>query len=147
MNLSRRSFLGGALAVAGAAALPSVAWASVPTIHGDGIHDDTAGLQALLDGKPFRVAGNGPMCVRRDGFIFLHNGSFRISDTLVVGNYPDAPPAHITNCHFDGRHIPNDGRPIWHFKGFEPSTIESCYFESKPMKGGSYPSLGGVHAA
>lgn len=82
MELSRRSFLGGALAITAATALPASAFASAPIIYGDGAHDDTAGLQAALDGKPFRVAGEGAYIVRREGTIFIGKGSFRLSDTL-----------------------------------------------------------------
>lgn len=82
MDVSRRSFLGGALALTAASSLPLKAFALAPTIWGDGIHDDTAGLQAALDGKPFRVVGEGAFVISRDGEVFIGNGTYRLTDTL-----------------------------------------------------------------
>lgn len=57
---SRRSFLGGALALSAIVVVPSIGFGKeLPCIYGDGIHDDTAGLQALFDGEPFQVEGEG----------------------------------------------------------------------------------------
>jgi hypothetical protein len=83
IEVSRRFFLGGALAVAGASSLPSRLLAAAPVIYGDGIHDDTAGLQAALAGRPFQVAKNG-LVFRRGGTLFLSQGNFKLSDTLRI---------------------------------------------------------------
>jgi hypothetical protein len=48
-RLSRRGFLGGLLAGAAIAAVPLVRGL---TLWGDGVHDDSEALQALLDGLP-----------------------------------------------------------------------------------------------
>ena len=61
--------------------MPSLAIAA-PLIVGDGIHDDTEGLRALLLGLPFRTA---PGCdVRRlDGTqIIIANGVYRFGEPL-----------------------------------------------------------------
>lgn len=127
MDVSRRSFLRGAMALTAVTiAQPSMVLASVPTIYGDGIHDDHAGLQALIDGKPFRVQNEASAFQASSGII--RGGTFAIGDTLVIrgngilidfnriqslpgfrGQYmvfveKDAVGA-ITNCYFDARHV------------------------------------------
>lgn len=57
MNTDRRSFLKGLLTVAAVAVLPKPALAGYPILHGDGIHDDTAALQAMIDGKKVIIDG------------------------------------------------------------------------------------------
>jgi polygalacturonase len=83
MDVSRRSFLGGALALSAAVALPGAAFAAAPTIYGDGIHDDTAGLQAALDGKAFRCVGEA-VVRNAGGSIYISGGSYLLSHTLLV---------------------------------------------------------------
>jgi hypothetical protein len=82
MDADKRAFLRGIMATAAVAAttLPAIA-DTVPTIYGDGRRDDTAGLQALLDGKPFRIDGE-VVTAAADCIIY---GDFRISDTLEMG--------------------------------------------------------------
>lgn len=63
MDLSRRSFLRGALAapavVAAASLMPvrAIERLLIPRLWGDGVHDDTAALQAVLDGRPYWYGG------------------------------------------------------------------------------------------
>lgn len=76
---------------------------NAPVIRGDGIHDDTAGLQAWLNGEPFRLAG----AALAGGFIVgdtLKGGRYLLSSTLIG----DAMPHRrvMMNCHLDGRNIP-----------------------------------------
>jgi hypothetical protein len=85
LDVSRRSFLGGALALTVVAALPVKAFATVPTIYGDGVHDDWAGLQAMFDGEPFLVDGEGFEPQRVHGSALLRGGAFKISRTLHLG--------------------------------------------------------------
>lgn len=80
MNTTRRTFLRGlftvtALAVTGLPALAS----DIPTIYGDGIRDDWAGLQAFVDGKPFRIEGE---VIRASGGV-MTGGHMRISKALA----------------------------------------------------------------
>jgi hypothetical protein len=77
MNMNRRSFLGGFLTLS-VAAVVGIPVEAAPVIVGDGIHDDWAGLQAMLDGKPFRVDGN--CYVAHDGII---GGKLRFTKTLT----------------------------------------------------------------
>lgn len=87
MEISRRSFLGGVLSVAAATALPNMALAEVPVIYGDGRHDDWAGLQAMLDGRPFRAADGAAMVLRGEpAGAFIAGGHFRVSRTLMMTN-------------------------------------------------------------
>lgn len=96
MNMDRRLFLrNAALLAAGVIAADQVeiverlahqrrlfpAWPWMRTLHGDGIHDDTAALQRLFDGgtvwyaRERRFLSNG-FCVG--------GGQFRLTDTVEV---------------------------------------------------------------
>lgn len=87
MNMSRRLFLGGAIATVGAAALPK-ALAATPTIWCDGLHDDWAGIDALWNGRPARIMTD-TIQVRPDGLVEMVGGVFRLSRTLrVIGGGP-----------------------------------------------------------
>lgn len=90
MELSRRGFLTGVIAVGAVAALPALA-SDMPILYGDGVHDDTAALQAFIDGKPvirdgvvYRCDGDEP--------VVLHGGIYEISDTLVFDNSAKLAP-------------------------------------------------------
>jgi len=57
IKISRRSLLAGFAVCAAASAAPALATRfDYPTLYGDGVRDDTAGLQALIDGKPVYLA-------------------------------------------------------------------------------------------
>lgn len=85
MQMNRRSFfkLTAGAAIASALPLPGVA---APIIYGDGIHDDTEALQALLDGKVVEFAD--PAMADGAGWhgakLRFPQGIFAISDTLRV---------------------------------------------------------------
>lgn len=124
MNLSRRSFLGGALALVAATALPADAFAQGPLIVGDGVHDDTAGLQALLDGQPFRVAGSGyPMQLLNDGRAVISGGNFAISDTLCFRG----TNVLISDSMF---HMTSGAECFFHFEGAKNVTIFRCHMRT-----------------
>lgn len=92
MDISRRSFLGGAIAATVVAVSPALALANLPVIYGDGIHDDWAGLTAFFNGKPFVIEGEG--FTASEGRLF--GGRFLLSQTLHIG------PGNFTvnNCGF-----------------------------------------------
>jgi hypothetical protein len=81
LQLSRRSFLGGTLAVVAATTIPLTK--SLPVIYGDGIRDDTAGLRALFSKMPVDIVGDQLTLVDADHLI-LRGGTFVISDTIQV---------------------------------------------------------------
>lgn len=56
----------------------------VHILHGDGKHDDTAALQALLDGDAVWDARTGREKVVVDGFLDLSGGTFAVYDTRRV---------------------------------------------------------------
>lgn len=126
MEVSRRLFLGGALALVAATQLPNVAFASAPVIYGDGYHDDTAGLQAAFDGKPFKVVGKGTYIVRKGGQVMLNGGTFKLTDTLHVRD-----TAFISGAHFDGRAIPKDRKCVLRVTGCPTTTttLTGLYIE------------------
>lgn len=98
MDVSRRSFLGGALTVAAASLVPVAAFTDpVPVLWGDGEHDDAPALQALIDGKPFEVAGSG----------FIARG-FGDSYELKGGKFLLGQGLHFRDNGRTGRFIRND---------------------------------------
>lgn len=47
------------------------AFVPIPTLVGDGVHDDTAALQAWLDGKPVRDVNGAPVPQVLQGGVYL----------------------------------------------------------------------------
>lgn len=98
MQMSRRFFLGGVLALAATPVIVRVVSplliAPKPIIWGDGIHDDWEGLQALLNGQEFEVKEGA--FVASAGLI--RNGRFRITNALDLGG-----DFQIEGCKFDAR--------------------------------------------
>lgn len=119
MEVSRRSFLGGALTLTAAAVLPFKTFAAVPVIHGDGYRDDSAGLQAAIDGKPFRCVGEQAV-VRNQGQIFIGAGVYRLSRTLHIR---ESTTVYGGAFHADD----NLTGPVLHMSG---GTMVGCYVES-----------------
>ena len=67
-------------AVVGSGVLMPLRGIRLPMIYGDGIHDDTAGLNALIAGEPV-ISLSG--AAWRDGDrVYMRNGVFRISSLL-----------------------------------------------------------------
>lgn len=128
-NLSRRSFLRGALTVAAVSVLPALpkALAGIPTLYGDGVHDDTDALNALFSGERVLCEGN---IIRHgeNGEIVMKGGSYLISQTVFVSvsnisvteaaftaapgfkmdymmKVSDEVTGEISNCYFDARGV------------------------------------------
>lgn len=98
MNPTRRSFLGGALALIATPTIAKIVPAFVPVIHGDGVHDDVEGLEALLSGKPFRLAEDVPgVFYQSADKVVLSGGRFFISRSINIQFKGDVT---ISMCHF-----------------------------------------------
>lgn len=85
MDISRRSFLGGALTVAATAVAGPVlgAIAVYPVLYGDGVHDDTVALNAFLNGDPVMIEGE-VVKAGKTGYVNLTGGHFLMSGPLVL---------------------------------------------------------------
>lgn len=57
--------------------------AGVPTLWGDGEHDDTLGLQALLNARPFKNR-TGRKITQMPGLTVIPDRIFRVSEPLLV---------------------------------------------------------------
>jgi hypothetical protein len=98
--MNRRGLLGSILA---AAAAPMLVQAGVlmPVkaerliLWGDGIHDDTAALQALFDGGTTDMRSTARIASRA-GRLSIERGSFLLSAPLVI----QRPNVHIAGCMF-----------------------------------------------
>src|SRR5258708_331213 len=112
--MDRRSFLGSILALGVA---PAIVHASsimrvvmpMPILWGDGIHDDTAALQALLD----RVGS-------------IDGGIFRISDQLIIHRNETL----VTNSHFDCADMPS-GKSAFYAPEAQRVMLNGCRFDSR----------------
>lgn len=81
--MDRRTFLRGLLTVAAVSIAPIDALtASVPSIVGDGVHDDTAGIQAAINGRPFSADG---LVVRGQSEVQFGAGTFRMTAPMRFG--------------------------------------------------------------
>lgn len=135
--MERRKLLGAMLA---AFAAPAIVRAeslmALPpqrlVLWGDGVHDDTKALQALLDGKrvlrPDGSAMPGPV---------IGAGSYVLSDTIYV------PPGvfRITGSSFIG--VGMDHKPLMHFN---ERAGENFLGNALMHSGRQYPHLGNVHS-
>lgn len=128
MDVSRRSFLGGALSLFAATAIPAGAFASVPVIYGDGISDDTAGLNALLAGEPFRVENSGVLAISDEGYAVVRDGNFRVTGPL----YARRDNVDISYCRF----VFSGEGPVLSLEGSYGS-VRNCHFISAEWAGRS----------
>lgn len=114
MTMNRRSFLRGLLVATGTAMVVSpvdlLAGPALPRIVGDGIHDDTVGLQAALDGKPFEADG---LVVRSADRVHINGGVYRITNTLTI---PPTTKSIIQDAELDAQAL-SGGKPALHYKG------------------------------
>jgi len=118
MNLSRRLFLGGAIALAGATQVAALE--TTPTIYADGIHDDSPGLKAWLEGKAVRIR-DGVMAYRGGAFE-LYDTELSISETIVITRN-----MRMMRCCIVAR--PEfKGGPLTYFGANTHSTLADCTF-------------------
>lgn len=107
MKPNRREFFGGGLAIVAASIMPAQADPGPPVVVGDGVHDDTAGLNALLSGKEARI-GNELLRIAQGGELRLA-GQFLISSSLIFGSgislKMEEPGRIIASERFDGAAI------------------------------------------
>lgn len=84
VDTTRRGFFRfGAGALLIAAAAPLVEASSLPRLWADGVHDDTAALQALLDGESvLPMTTKAKRTARLDGGLVLCGGTYRTSAAI-----------------------------------------------------------------
>ncbi len=124
-EMSRRGFLKGLLTVAAVSVVPVPLLDLTPRIVGDGIHDDTLGLQAALDGKPFACEGQ---LVTGGEQITITGGSYRITSPLYVRR----SYTHIVGASFDGSALTGD-EAVLNIGG---AVTHSCIGECRFVSGG-----------
>lgn len=100
VELSRRFFLGGAIALIAAQTFkPSLnAMGNMPTIHGDGINDDSYGLGCLFRNEPVIFKKDQLGVDEHKGVIF-YSGVFAIERTV---NLPAKAKIEMIRAHFIG---------------------------------------------
>jgi len=110
MTTTRRGFLGAMLAACAAPAIvkasslmpiyvPKIIAPPYLTLWGDGVHDDTLALQAMIDGKEVVRHDGASFSRNPDGAIFLASGTYAVSSAIRLtgdGHH------HIENCNFIG---------------------------------------------
>lgn len=87
MNLSKRSFLTGVSAAAAALVIgPARAigiLAPIPTLWGDGIHDDIPAFKALFSGLPVKTVPGDYWLQTGTDFVNLTGGKYFLSESLA----------------------------------------------------------------
>lgn len=103
-DISRRSFLGGLLVLSAAIAVPAEALTLAPAalIYGDGIHDDTDGLNALFRGEPVHFVNDNATVRSGGGMVYLSGGTYRISDTIRFEQPVEVGRLRLKVKDFDG---------------------------------------------
>ena len=137
--MNRRSFLkiagtAGLLAVT-PITLASALATKVPIIYGDGIHDDTEGLQAAVSGKDF-VCESGIVHVSGNTVNIL-GGTFLISDTITITD----TRTFVSGSNFvmsgTGR---EDGRFMLDMQSSQEMVFRNCHFDYAGLKFSAAPS-------
>lgn len=129
MDVSRRSFLGGALTIAAASLVPVVAFTDpVPVLWGDGVHDDAPALQALIDGKPFEVAGSGFIARDFGDDYELRGGKFLLGCGLHIRENGRAG-SFVRNTFVAANGFPENDAMIRFHHGGEPTIFDTTTFE------------------
>lgn len=98
--MDRRSFLRGAISALGAVTLPLPAF-GLPIIMGNGEHDDTDGLQALLRGEPCQILRDG-VRVLPNGTVWLDGGVYRLTKMVFIREEYWMPNVYFTRCRVFG---------------------------------------------
>lgn len=121
-EVDRRTFVCGALKITAALVVPSVLTArSYPLLVGDGLHDDTDALQALLDGDVAQLS-DGTL-IGGTKTVDLWTGHYRITRSLICGR---------SNTMIDGHGSLIDGSDIARDQYYLVLTPTKCY-EPKPI--------------
>lgn len=89
--MNRRGFFGALARVGSCAALASLSYSLAPTLHGDGLHDDSLALSAWGAGRPVKDP-HGRLIGRH-----LMGKTFRLTKTLDISR---TDCVAITNCTF-----------------------------------------------
>lgn len=109
MNLSRRSFLDGVIAV------EPVDAPDAPTVVGDGIHDDADGIEAMFSGQPVRI--NGETVIVHEGefdeclfFIsrpvsLMFAGEWEIDEMYIATDQKEWPNALVNFSRHSGKRV------------------------------------------
>jgi len=129
--MNKRQFLFGSAAVVVTAASSvgvvysvghAFGWDELPRIIGDGVHDDTAGLQAALDGRPFLSS-----VVKRVGnVVHLSEGTYYSTATLYLR---DAGLMGVRRDHVPVSRIRGAGDgPVLHAH-YENSWVQDLYLK------------------
>lgn len=86
MRLSRRFFLGGSVSLITVSARYVQYVQSAPVIWGDGIHDDTDGMEAACNGMPFRTIDSGTVIYDAvdEGSLELIGGIYRLTRSIDI---------------------------------------------------------------
>jgi hypothetical protein len=106
----------------------------IPNVKGDGVHDDTKGLQALLDSKASVIhLPKPPVCYLISAVLKIHSGQTLIVDRTAVIRLADHAGAHLlTNAdHVNGNERITVTGGIW--DGNNP-TQTMAYHEDRMNK-------------
>lgn len=132
--MNRRGFIGSILAAAAAPAIISggvlmpikVLRNSPLVLWGDGIHDDTAALQGVMDGKTVYQLDPMSGVLVKVANKSITNGQFRVSSTIVMGEGASIGGSPITRTG-------NDAGPYLEIRG-DRNYVMNSIFEHESRK-------------
>lgn len=130
INLSRRFFLGGAIAlVAAKTFVPSVnAMGNMPTIYGNGVDNDSFGLASLFRNEPV-IFNKDQIGVEEHKGIVFYSGRFNIKNTV---NIPKNADILMIRANFIGTDLESNAPFFLAEEGFNAQQFEgNSSFELK----------------
>ncbi len=124
MEISRRFFLGGAIAVVVAQTFKPALSSNMPTIYGNGRDDDSAGFNALFANEPVIFKRDQLGLESHDGII-IFKGNFKISKTIEITKRTKLQIAD--NFNIDASDLPSDMPLIFYHPDtpFDPSVMDN----------------------
>lgn len=100
---------------------------TAPDIKGDGVHDDTEGLNAAFSRRPFTCSSRFVSSER--GHFFAEGGDFLVSDTITVSEEMIV----VLNGSNISIHKPING-PLWNVHGKALLRLAGITINGEPVK-------------
>ena len=134
--MNRKNFIKTLIGATSLVAIPAIGLAkpvapTVPVLYGDGIHDDTAALQAWFDGTPLRFAKE----------VLLLNGDTLFGKKFLISNTIVLKENKVSRTVSDSDIIASNdfcGSCMVEIKPYNKSGFQSCTFRSNGEVGGVY---------
>jgi hypothetical protein len=135
-GFSRRLFLGGMASLAVATTVKTAT--AVPTLWGDGVHDDAPALNALFRGDPIRVLNGRVIEGARPAVV---DAKLLLGSTLLIDRVEDFLLVRSTLRAMPGF----DGRSMVEIRSGNPGLLSDLYIDATHVPGVGFPWFGDDH--